>query len=177
MWFIWELENFMKNKYFKIIAVIMIVSCLFSCKSNYNLSKSVECLGVNIPVEEGSDFDAAYKSNTNYLFQDDNLNLFISIEKFQYSTDIPEFKDMSSKFIDDLNKQREQEVIVNNEDAIILMDKDLKFSTDHDDGDYCFNALYKKCNDFYTIFVYGDYDSLFKNKEWISESLKNVSFS
>ena len=111
------------------------------------------------------------------MFLDDDLNLFISIEKFQYSIDVPEFKDMSSKYVDDLNKQREQEVIVNNEDAIVLMDKDLKSSTNHDDCDYCFNALYKKGNDFYTIFVYGDYDSLFKNKEWISESLKNVSFS
>lgn len=167
----------MQKKYFKIIAVIMIVSCLFSCKSNYNLSKSVECLGVNIPVEEGSVFDVAYKSNTNYLFIDDDLNLSISIEKFQYSTDVPEFKDMSSKFEDDFNEQREQETIVNNEDAIVLMDKDLKSSTDHDDGDYAFNALYKHNNDYYTIFVYGEYDSVLQNKEWIAESLKNVSFS
>lgn len=167
----------MQKKYFKIIAVIMIVSCLFSCKSYYNLSKSVECLGVNIPVEEGSVFDVAYKSNTNYLFIDDDLNLSISIEKFQYSTDVPEFKDMSSKFEDDFNKQREQEVIVNNEDTIVLMDKDLKSNTNHDDGDYSFNALYKHNSDYYTIFVYGDYDSEFKNKEWIAESLKNVSFS
>lgn len=167
----------MQKKYFKIIAVILIVSCLFSCKSNYNLSKSVECLGVNIPVEEGSVFDVAYKSNTNYLFIDDDLNLSISIEKFQYSTDVPEFKDMSSKFEDDFNKQREQEVIVNNEDTIVLMDKDLKSNTNHDDGDYSFNALYKHNSDYYTIFVYGDYDSEFKNKEWIAESLKNVSFS
>lgn len=167
----------MKNKLFKFIAVIITVSCLFSCKSNYNLSKNIECLGVNIPVEEGSDFDVAYKSNTNYLFQDDDLNLSISIEKFQYSTDVPEFKDMSSKFEDDFNEQREQETIVNNEDAIVLMDKDLKSSTDHDDGDYAFNALYKHNNDYYTIFVYGDYDSLLQNKDWIAESLKNVSFS
>lgn len=167
----------MQKKYFKIIAVIMIVSCLFSCKSNYNLSKSVECLGVNIPVEEGSVFDVAYKSNTNYLFIDDDLNLSISIEKFQYSTDVPEFKDMSSKFEDDFNKQREQEVIVNNEDTIVLMDKDLKSSTSHDDGDYSFNALFKNGNNYYTIFVYGDYDSAFENKDWIAESLKNVSFS
>ena len=121
----------MQKKYFKIIAVIMIVSCLFSCKSNYNLSKSVECLGVNIPVEEGSVFDV----------------------------------------------QREQETIVNNEDAIVLMDKDLKSSTNHDDGDYSFNALYKSNNNYYTIFVYGEYDSVLQNKEWIAESLKNVSFS
>ena len=166
----------MQKKYFKIIAVIMIVSCLFSCKSNYNLSKSVECLGVNIPVEEGSVFDVAYKSNTNYLFIDDDLNPSISIEKFQYSTDVPEFKDMSSKFFDDFNKQREQEVIVNNEDTIVLMDKDLKSSTSHDDGDYSFNALFKNGNNYYTIFVYGDYDSAFENKDWIAESLKNVSF-
>lgn len=166
----------MQKKYFKIIAVIMIVSCLFSCKSNYNLSKSVECLGVNIPVEEGSVFDVAYKPNTNYLFIDDDLNLSISIEKFQYSTDVPEFKDMSSKFFDDFNKQREQEVIVNNEDTIVLMDKDLKSSTSHDDGDYSFNALFKNGNNYYTIFVYGDYDSAFENKDWIAESLKNVSF-
>lgn len=79
----------MQKKSLKIIAVIMIVSCLFSCKSNYNLSKNIECLGVNIPVEEGSDFDVAYKSNTNYFFQDDDLNLSISIEKFQYSIDVP----------------------------------------------------------------------------------------
>ena len=167
----------MQKKGLKIITAIMIVSCLFSCKSNFNLSKSVECLGVNIPVEERSDFDTAYKSNTNYLFLDDDLNLFISIEKFQYSIDVPEFKDMSSKFVDDLNKQREQEVIVNNEDAIVLMDKDLKSSTDHDDGDYYFNALYKHNSDYYTLFVYGDYDSLLQNKDWIAESLKNVSFS
>ena len=154
----------------------MVVSCLFFCKSNYNLSKSVECLGVNIPVEEESDFYVGYKSNTNYLFHDD-LNLSISIEKFQYSTDVPEFKDMSSKFEDDFNEQREQEVMVNNEDAIVLMDKDLKSSTDHDDGDYYFNALYKNNNDYYTVFVYGDYDSLLQNKDWIAESLKNVSFS
>ena len=166
----------MQKKYFKIIAVIMIISCLFSCKSNYNLSKSVECLGVNIPVEEGSVFDVAYKSNTNYLFIDDDLNLSISIEKFQYSTDVPEFKDMSSKFEDDFNKQREQEVIVNNEDTIVLMDKDLKSNTNHDDGDYSFNALYKHNSDYYTLFVYGDYDSAFENKDWIAESLKNVSF-
>lgn len=167
----------MQKKGLKIIAVIMVVSCLFFCKSNYNLSKSVECLGVNIPVEERSDFDVAYKSNTNYLFIDDDLNLSISIEKFQYSTDVPEFKDMSSKFEDDFNKQREQEVIVNNEDTIVLMDKDLKSNTNHDDGDYSFNALYKNNNDYYTVFVYGDYDSLLQNKDWIAESLKNVSFS
>lgn len=167
----------MQKKYFKIIAVIMIVSCLFSCKSNFNLSKSVECLGVNIPVEEGSIFDVAYKSNTNYLFIDDDLNLSISIEKFQYSTDVPEFKDMSSKFQDDFNKRREQKVIANNEDAIVLMDKDLKSNTNHDDGDYYFNALYKHNSDYYTLFVYGDYDSLLQNKDWIAESLKNVSFS
>lgn len=167
----------MQKKYFKIIAVIMIVSCLFSCKSNYNLSKSVECLGVNIPVEEGSVFDVAYKSNTNYLFIDDDLNLSISIEKFQYSTDVPEFKDMSSNFFDDFNKQREQEVIVNNEDTIVLMDKDLKSNTNHDDGDYSFNALYKHNSNYYTLFVYGDYDSVLQNKDWIAESLKNVSFS
>lgn len=166
----------MQKKYLKIIAVIMIVSCLFSCKSNYNLSKSVECLGVNIPVEEESDFNVAYKSNTNYLYQDDDLNLSISIEKFQYSTDVPEFKDMSSKFVDDFNEQREQETIVNNEDAIVLMDKDLKSNTNHDDGDYSFNALFKNGNNYYTIFVYGDYDSAFENKDWIAESLKNVSF-
>lgn len=167
----------MQKKGLKIIAVIMIVSCLFSCKSNYNLSKSVECLGVNIPVEEGNNFDVEYKSNTNYLFLDDDLNLFISIEKFQYSIDVLEFKDMSSKFFDDFNKQREQEVIVNNEDTIVLMDKDLKSSTSHDDGDYSFNALFKNGNYYYTIFVYGDYDSVLQNKEWIAESLKNVSFS
>ena len=167
----------MQKKYFKIIAVIMIVSCLFSCKSNYNLSKSVECLGVNSPVEEGSVFDVAYKSNTNYLFIDDDLNLSISIEKFQYSTDVPEFKDMSSKFEDDFNKQREQEIIINDDKTIVLMDKDLKSSTDHDDGDYYFNALYKHNSDYYTLFVYGDYDSLLQNKDWIAESLKNVSFS
>ena len=155
----------------------MIVSCLFSCKSNYNLSKSVECLGINIPVEEGSVFDVAYKSNTNYLYQDDDLNLSISIEKFQYSTDVPEFKDMSSKFVDDFNKQREQEIIVNDDKTIVLMDKDLKSNTNHDDGDYYFNALYKHNNDYYTIFVYGDYDYLLQNKDWIAESLKNVSFS
>ena len=155
----------------------MIVSCLFSCKSNYNLSKSVECLGINIPVEEGSVFDVAYKSNTNYLYQNDDLNLSVSTEKFQYSTDVPEFKDMSSKFVDDFNKQREQEIIVNDDKTIVLMDKDLKSNTNHDDGDYYFNALYKYNNDYYTIFVYGDYDSVLKNKEWISESLKNVSFS
>ena len=166
----------MQKKGLKNIAVIMIVSFLFSCKSNYNLSKSVECLGVNIPVEEGSVFDVAYKSNTNYLFIDDDLNLSISIEKFQYTTDVPEFKDMSSKFFDDFNKQREQEVIVNNEDTIVLMDKDLKSSTSHDDGDYSFNALFKNGNNYYTIFVYGDYDSAFENKDWIAESLKNVSF-
>ena len=166
----------MQKKGLKIIAVIMIVSFLFSCKSNYNLSKSVECLGVNIPVEEGSVFDVAYKSNTNYLFIDDDLNLSISIENFQYTTDVPEFKDMSSKFFDDFNKQREQEVIVNNEDTIVLMDKDLKSSTSHDDGDYSFNALFKNGNNYYTIFVYGDYDSAFENKDWIAESLKNVSF-
>lgn len=124
----------MQKKGLKIIAVIMIVSCLFSCKSNYNLSKNIECLGVIIPVEEESDFDVASKSNKNYLFQDDDLNLSISIEKFQYSTDVPEFKDMSSKFKDDFNEQREQETIVNNEDAIVLMDKDLKSNTNHDDG-------------------------------------------
>lgn len=84
----------MQKKGLKIIAAIMIVSCLFSCKSNSNLSKSAECLGVNIPVEEGNVFDVAYKSNTNHLFIDDDLNLSISIEKFQYSTDVPEFKDM-----------------------------------------------------------------------------------
>ena len=167
----------MQKKYLKIIAVIMIVSCLFSCKSNYNLSKSVECLGINIPVEEGSVFDVAYKSNTNYLYQDDDLNLSISIEKFQYSTDVPEFKDMSSKFVDDFNKQREQEIIVNDDKTIVLMDKDLKSNTNHDDGDYYFNALYKHNNDYYTIFVYGDYDYLLQNKDWIAESLKNVSFS
>ena len=167
----------MQKKGLKIITAIMIVSCLFSCKSNFNLSKSVECLGVNIPVEEGCDFDVTYKSNTNYLFIDDDLNLSISIEKFQYSTDVPEFKDMSSKFEDDFNKQREQEVIVNNEDTIVLMDKDLKSSTSHDDGDYSFNALYKHNSDYYTLFVYGDYDSLLQNKDWIAESLKNVSFS
>lgn len=155
----------------------MIVSCLFSCKSNYNLSKSVECLGVNIPVEEGSVFDVAYKSNMNYLFIDDDLNLSISIEKFQYSTDVPEFKDMSSKFEDDFNKQREQEIIVNDDKTIVLMDKDLKSNTNHDDGDYYCNALYKNNNDYYTVFVYGDYDSLLQNKDWIAESLKNVSFS
>lgn len=167
----------MQKKGLKIIAVIMIVSCLFSCKSNYNLSKSVECLGINIPVEEGSVFDVAYKSNTNYLYQDDDLKLSISIEKFQYSTDIPEFKDMSSKFVDDFNKQREQEIIVNDDKTIVLMDKDLKSNTNHDDGDYYFNALYKNNNDYYTVFVYGDYDSLLQNKDWIAESLKNVSFS
>ena len=167
----------MQKKGLKIITAIMIVSCLFSCKSNFNLSKSVECLGVNIPVEEGSDFDVAYKSNTNYLYQDDDLNLSISIEKFQYSTDVPEFKDMSSKFEDDFNKQREQEIIINDDKTIVLMDKDLKSSTDHDDGDYYFNALYKHNSDYYTLFVYGDYDSLLQNKDWIAESLKNVSFS
>lgn len=167
----------MQKKYFKIIAVIMFVSCLFSCKSNYNLSKNIECLGVNIPVEEESDFDVASKSNKNYLYQDDDLNLSISIEKFQYSTDVPEFKDMSSKFVDDFNKQREQEIIVNDDKTIVLMDKDLKSNTNHNDGDYYFNALYKNNNDYYTVFVYGDYDSLLQNKDWIAESLKNVSFS
>ena len=155
----------------------MFVSCLFSCKSNYNLSKNIECLGVNIPVEEESDFDVASKSNKNYLYQDDDLNLSISIEKFQYSTDVPEFKDMSSKFVDDFNKQREQEIIVNDDKTIVLMDKDLKSNTNHNDGDYYFNALYKNNNDYYTVFVYGDYDSLLQNKDWIAESLKNVSFS
>ena len=56
------------------------------------------------------------------------------------------------------------------------MDKDLKSSTSHDDGDYSFNALFKNGNNYYTIFVYGDYDSAFENKDWIAESLKNVSF-
>ena len=111
------------------------------------------------------------------MFIDDDLNLSISIEKFQYSTDVPEFKDMSSKFEDDFNKQREQEIIINDDKTIVLMDKDLKSSTDHDDGDYYFNALYKHNSDYYTLFVYGDYDSLLQNKDWIAESLKNVSFS
>ena len=66
--------------------------------------------------------------------------------------------------------------IVNNEDTIVLMDKDLKSNTNHDDGDYSFNALYKNNNNYYTIFVYGEYDSVLQNKDWIAESLKNVSF-
>lgn len=167
----------MKNKYLKILSIMVIVLCLYSCKNNYNLNKNIECLGLNIPVYENTNFVDAYKSGDNYLYQDDTLNLSISIEKFQYTDDVPEFKDMSDKFYDDFNKQRTQETIAKDDKTIILMDSDLKANTNHDDGDYAFNALYKNNNCYYTIFVYGDYDSLLKNKEWISDSLKNVSFS
>lgn len=148
------------------------------CNStNYNLSKELGAFGLTLKVDETTNFIEDYKSNDNYLFIDADSGLYIVIQQIKYSTDVPEFKDMADKFIADMNNEEESEVLINKDNAVVIMNKKLKSASSHDDKYYHIDGLYLNGTNYYCVFVYGNYDTMLQNKDWAKESLKTVTFN
>lgn len=169
--------NIKTSLLFKILILSLSMLSLVSCSSNYNLNKELSAFDLTLKVDETTDFIIDYSSNDNYLFIDEDSGLYLVVQQIKYSTDVPEFKGMADKFIADMNNQEESEVLVNKDNAVVIINKQLKSSSSHDDKYYDIDGLYLNGTTYYCVFVYGDYDSMSQNKDWVKESLKTVTFT
>ena len=166
------------KKTFSILSIILLLILGTACKSsNYNLNKEISAFDLTLKVDESTNFKEDYRSNENYLFIDENSGLYLVVQQIKYSTDVPEFKDMADKFIADMNNEEESDALVNKDNAVVIINKKLRSSSSHDDKYYHIDGLYLNGTTYYCVFVYGDYDSMTQNKDWVKESLKTVTFT
>ncbi len=166
------------KKTFSILSIILLLILGTACKSsNYNLNKEISAFDLTLKVDETTNFIEDYSSNENYLFIDEDNGLYLVAQQIKYSTDVPEFKDMAGKFIADMNNEEESEVLVNKDNATVIVNKKLRSSSSNDNKYYNIDGLYLNDTTYYCVFVYGNYDSMSQNKDWVKESLKTVTFT
>lgn len=169
------------NTFYKRLAILFLsLALLCACQKtkSYNLSKELTTFGLTFKVDESIEFIDGYKSGDFKEYHTEDNKVRISIQKFTYTNNIPDFKEMSEKFVSDFNKNEENIVIKSSNSEVIIIDKKLNNSSkEYEDKDYSIDGLYLNDNAYYYILYYGDYDSMLENKDWIIESLKTVSFN
>ena len=165
------------KKTFSILILLLLLFITACSANNYNLTKEVNAFGLILKVDKSTNFKEDYNSYDAHLFIDENSGLYLIVQQIKYSIDVPDFKDMADKFIADMNDEEESEVLVNKNNTVVTMNKKLNSSKTHDDKYYHINGLYLNGTTYYCVFIYGDYDSMSQNKDWLKESLKTVTFN